>query len=222
MIRAHGVDVSHWNPPGIPAGRVRFLIAKASEGTHYADPAYAGYRSAAAAAGKHFGAYHFARPDTGTDPTAEADWFITCAQPAAGDLAVLDIEVRGPSPAAWVNTWCTQVAQRTGATPIVYTNLSVGDTLAGCGDRPLWIADPSRPAGSPRLPGPWRSWVVHQYGIAGGVDRDIAAGRYADVLARLAVPAPASNTAPAAIRHRRRLILIGRIQTLLDRLRARS
>lgn len=222
MVKAHGFDVSHWNAPNLPAARWWFLIAKATEGTGYTDPTAAHWRATVTKAGKRFGLYHFARPDTGNGATAEADWFVTAGNPQPGDLVVLDIEVHGPSPAAWVNEWCTRVHQRTGARPIVYTNLSVGDTLDGCGHHPLWIADPSSRAGHPRLPAPWSSWVMHQYGTLSGFDRDIAAGRFHDVLAPLRVPVKAAPAPTPITKHATRLGLIARIRRLLDQLQAKS
>lgn len=222
MPRAHGFDVSHWNAPSLPAAPWRFLIAKATEGTGYADPTFGHWRKVAEAAGKMFGSYHFARPDAGGDATAEADWYVKVAAPRPGELVVLDIERHGPSPAAWVNTWCTRVHQRTGARPIVYTNLDVGNTLAGCGSHPLWIADPSSAAASPRLPAPWGRWVLHQYGSVSGYDRDVAAGTLAAVLAPLTVPGPVPAPAPVPTAHAARLGLIRRIRRLLARLAARS
>lgn len=218
MPRAHGFDVSHWNAPSLPDVVWRFLIAKASEGLNYADPTLSHWRRVAADAHKLFGTYHFARPDAGNDATAEADWYVKVAAPRPGELVVLDIELHGPSPSQWVNTWCTRVHQRTGARVIVYTNRYVGDTLAGCGHHPLWIADPGAPAASPRLPAPWTRWVIHQYGSLGGVDRDVAAGTVADVLRPLAVPADPGTQPPPPTPAERRLGLIRRIRRLLRRL----
>jgi hypothetical protein len=45
---------------------------------------------------------------------------------------------------------------------------------AGLGRYPLWIADPSSTKGHPRVPGPWKTWAIHQYDISGAIDRDVA------------------------------------------------
>jgi lysozyme len=96
------------------------------------------------------------------------------------DGVALDIEVTdGLGPSA-VDEWCADVTaelrKKTGRHPVVYTFLSFAEA-GNCnrlGDRPLWIADPSSRAGRPRVPGPWKTWAMHQYNISGSIDRDVA------------------------------------------------
>ena len=62
-----GLDVSHYQPPTqlrlagdhLSAQGYAFVMAKASEGATYADPAYGQFRDAARRAGMLFAAYHF-------------------------------------------------------------------------------------------------------------------------------------------------------------------
>src|SRR3974390_2924902 len=75
------------------AGHV-FVAIKATEGTGYVNPKH---RSWCYAAGLHhigIAHYHFARPDLGSNPTAEARHFLATALPLAGgrDYLVLDYE----------------------------------------------------------------------------------------------------------------------------------
>ena len=214
-----GWDVSNWQRPPLPPFTYGFLFAKASEGTNFADPTHAGWRLRTRKAGKLFGSYHFARPNTGNSAISEAEWFVKCANPQPGELVALDIEVDGPDLGVWVGAWCQRVTQLTGANPIVYTNLSVGDTIHGQGMRPLWMADPSSPKGSPRLPAGWTTWLVHQFGTVGGVDRDMLNGTDLGLLRRHAVPTPGQPhplSVPVGVQRAR---LIARIGVLLRRLR---
>lgn len=55
---------------------------------------------------------------------------------------------------------------------------------------PLWIADPSDPAGKPRIEG-WSCWTLDQFSTAGGIDRDVLNGGV-EVWRALAVPEKAT------------------------------
>jgi hypothetical protein len=44
----------------------------------------------------------------------------------------------------------------------------------GLGGWPLWMSDPSSPAGRPRIPSPWSTYAIHQFGTTGSIDRDTA------------------------------------------------
>jgi lysozyme len=99
---------------------------------------------------------------------------------AAGDGVALDHETTdGLGPAA-VAAWGREVLATMQATflraPLLYANrafLAEG-YCAGMQHCPLWISDPDHPAGAPHLPEPFTAWAIHQYGITGSIDRDIA------------------------------------------------
>lgn len=97
-----------------------------------------------------------------------------------GDAIALDLETTDGLRAAAVADWSATVLglleREFGRSPLLYTFLSFaeGGNCAGLGKYPLWIADPSSPAGHPRVPAPWKSWAIHQYSSA-PIDRDIAA-----------------------------------------------
>src|SRR5436190_10905515 len=61
-----GIDVSHYNGTidwfQVKDYGIKFVFAKASEGTTFVDDRYAEYRAGTSAAHIRFGAYHFARP----------------------------------------------------------------------------------------------------------------------------------------------------------------
>lgn len=172
-----GQDVSNWQGAYAWPSNLKFGFAKATEGTGYADPYFAHNWSALKAKGMVRGAYHFAH--TNNNATTEAKHFLAVVRAQGletGDLLSLDLEVTdGQSAshiASWAKTWCEYVKAQTGVTPILYTYRSFASSYcAGLGVYPLWIADPTT-AGKPRLAGPWKSWVIHQYSTASGIDHD--------------------------------------------------
>src|SRR6188474_483264 len=121
--RAEGIDASHWQGTidwtRVAGGGKKFVYLKATEGTAYSDPTFAGNRSGARAAGDRVGAYHFAQPDaTAGDAVAEARWFLANTTFASNDLRpVLDIEVSGGLSVAalqqWVRAWLDEVYLQT-------------------------------------------------------------------------------------------------------------
>jgi lysozyme len=97
-----------------------------------------------------------------------------------GDAVALDHEVTdGLGPAA-VSAWAVSVLAglRTtfARTPLIYTflNFASEGNCAGLGSYPLWMSDPSSPAGHPRVPAPWQTWALHQYATTGNIDRDVS------------------------------------------------
>jgi GH25 family lysozyme M1 (1,4-beta-N-acetylmuramidase) len=228
-----GIDISNWNS-AIPIdwlkasnSGIKFIFAKASEGTTFTDATYPLNRSGAELYGIHVGAYHFARPAGSSVATitasaiAQADYFSGIAQPAPGDLPpALDLEVTGNlSPAnltLWTQTWLDEVDARTGVQPFVYTspkfwekNLGDTSTIAASGT-PLWIAHWTKDA-SPLVPAlGWNgaSWTFWQWsdcaatpGFAHCVDADRFSGLDLTPILIKATPAtaPVLSTAPSVV-----------------------
>jgi lysozyme len=185
-----GIDVSHHQGAidwvQVAASGQRFAIAKATEGRTFVDPNYATNKAGALANGIAFGAYHFARPDDGTnDAVIEADHFVDVAQLGPGNLIpVLDIERTGGLTQAqvttWILTWLGRVTERLGVRPMVYTSPSgwenrTGDTtaVADAGYTVLWVAHWG--VSEPRLPANdwngngWTFWQYHNCGSVAGI-----------------------------------------------------
>ncbi len=174
MANAAGIDLSSFQPSfdwAAEKGRISFAFIKATEGMTIRDPEFAANWQAAKAIGIVRGAYHFAHPTNGAANDSRAFLATVRAhglQP--GDLLALDLETSdGLSPqrvSEYARNWCTDVHKATGHTPIVYTFLDFArqGNCAGLGHYPLWIAEPSAPAGRPVVPRPWSTWKFHQYG----------------------------------------------------------
>ena len=174
MANAQGIDLSSFQPSfdwSAEKGRISFAFMKATEGATVRDPDFAANWQQAKALGIVRGAYHFAHPKNGAATDARA--FLDVVRPHglnAGDLLALDLEVSDGLSAArvaeYARNWCADVQKATGHTPVVYTFLSFAQqgNCAGLGHYPLWIAEPSAPAGRPAVPEPWSTWKFHQYG----------------------------------------------------------
>ena len=203
MSYPEGIDVSLWQGDiSAVLKTVAFAFVKVSDGNSV-DPKGAYHLAQATAAGVVRGAYHFAHPSN--DSVAEADHFLGYVRQHGllpGDMLALDLEVTDGEPAARVaafgRAWCARVQAQTGRKPLVYTFLSFAEAgnCAGLGNYPLWIADPSSTPGRPRIPAPWSSWAVHQYGQQ-GIDLDVASyPGSAAMSAALGQPAPPPKPAP--------------------------
>ncbi len=197
-----GIDVSRWQGQpswrDVKAAGIRYVIAKATQGTTTVDPEYARNRTRLRANKIPFSAYHFAGPDsTPGDAVAEADHFVNTARLDGSNLLpVLDLERHNDMTPEflreWAAAWLARVEERLGVKPMIYTSPSfwvdrMGNTtwFADNGYR-LWIAhwyveSPSVPAAN------WggHGWTLWQYditakgsvnGINARIDRDRYAG----------------------------------------------
>jgi lysozyme len=191
-----GVDVSQYNGAidwRAVARHEDFAIIRATLGQTYNDTTYAANRAGATAARLRFTAYHFAKPDSGTnDATIEADHFVSVARLGRGNIIpALDLEVTGGLSVSalqtWVRTWLARVSSQVGAKPMIYVSPSfwktyMGNTtwFASNGYKTLWIAHWN--VSSPTVPAyNWggNSWTFWQWtdcgkvsGINGCVDQD--------------------------------------------------
>jgi MYXO-CTERM domain-containing protein len=213
-----GVDVSHYDgtidwAKAKASGRV-FAVVKATEGTGYTDPMFAGNWAAMKQNGVVRSAYHFFHANM--DPVAQANHFLSVMgklQP--GDLPpTLDLEVTDSQSAATITSTATQwldtIAAATGTKPILYTSPSfVSSTLgspAGLQNHAqLWIANWQ--VTCPDVPAPFTTWPFWQYsstgtvpgipGSSGGTDLDEFNGDMA-ALTALTVPASSSSSSSSS------------------------
>lgn len=179
------IDVSHWDEPvdfrKVAGAGIVAVIAKASQGATAADPAYATFRTQAAAQGLLWGSYHFG---TGDDAAAQVDQYLRCASPADTDLVCLDFE---PDPhgasmtLSQARDFVGIFQQRTGRYPVLYGGYWLKQLLGHQADAllaqcPLWLAQYGPAA---VLPPGWKAYTLWQFtdreqGIAGvsKVDRN--------------------------------------------------
>lgn len=216
------IDVSHHNGaidwPSVAAAGILLAFVKATQGEHFVDPAFAGNRAAAAAAGILVVPYHFL---DGADPDRQAAHFLAASGLAAGDAAMIDWE--SASPTAALVAFGQAVAGQTGRDPVAYygfAQLPEADPVLS--RWPLML--PAYPRGdrsgdyrnlvarAPRLPpGRAPSWEAgrpydfHQYtpagciaGIGTAVDRSIWVGTAGDLAAWFATGALPAAVPPAA------------------------
>ncbi len=166
-----------------------FIIAKATEGVGYIDAQYGNNRKQAREYGVPFGSYHFARPDLGNSPQAEAEWFckVIDGDPIReGELLFLDFEVNySGNIVEWCKQWLDEVSNHFNTKPLIYLNQSLTKGLdwvpvinAGYG---LWLAS-YNPDGQGDT-GQWPFMAFQQTssnqtvpGISTAVDRDVFFG----------------------------------------------
>lgn len=127
-------------------------------------------------------AYLYAHPSVSVAGTA--DLFASEVKKAGladDDGIAVDLEItdgRGPAAVdAWAAELMAALAKMYDRAPLLYTYISFAEAgnCAKLGQYPLWLSNPSRPAGKPQVPGPWRTWAIHQYSTTSGqIDRDVA------------------------------------------------
>jgi hypothetical protein len=188
-------DISSWNGvPDIPSLGAQIIAIKATEGTGYISPVFQRDWINTKVAGKARMAYHFLHPSI--SGLAQARFFLDTVNNAGlldGDcLAVdfeetdgLDAEAAGDTAVAFR----AAVEKEANCKLVIYTNLSMAESgaCANLGNNPLWIANPSRPAGNPQIPHPWTKWYFHQWGERKGIDEDICNFKSLEAFYKLAI-----------------------------------
>ena len=110
-----------------------FVICKATEGTGYVNPFCDVHYQQAKRSGKLLGVYHYARPDAGNSPEAEADYFLKNITGYIGKaILALDLECAGwQKYSEWSKKWLDRVYEKTGVRPLFYSS---GDGFANFKD----------------------------------------------------------------------------------------
>jgi len=179
-----GLDVSHWqgtiNWNQVANAGYVFTFAKGTEGVGWTDVKFFENMDAGNDAGVMMGVYHFARPNLGNSGAAEANYFLSVAGEYlnSGYLRpVLDLEVGTnlgkTALSAWVVEWMETVKNRTGISPLLYTNPNYVNYYLNESVREydLWVAHwTCEPEPSFYYPntGSWRDWAFWQYWGPGG------------------------------------------------------
>lgn len=214
MVRAKGIDVSHWQSQvdwvAVRNAGIAFAFIKATEQANHVDRRFQENWAGAKAAGVLRGAYHFFRP--GVDAKDQARHFATTVgELEARDLPpVLDLEVRdgvsNETLVKGVHTWLQEVERLTGRRPIIYTGPSFWDTHIAEGGNPppwsqhysLWIANYQVP--KPFLPAGFLTWTFWQFtekgqipGVDGNVDMNWFNGSQDDLFDFLGIDALPDN-----------------------------
>jgi lysozyme len=167
------------------------VAIKATEGIGYTSPTFAAQRAGAIAAGiDTLLLYHFARPDLGNDPVAEANYMHSIVGPIRDtDLIILDYEVQNPAAnAGWAARWLAEQALNYGKLPGIYaSDAYIRERLqySVLAKYPLWLAAWTYNANvRPPCPPPWSSYTAWQFsdratnvpGVPGSVDCNIFLG----------------------------------------------
>jgi lysozyme len=119
------------------------VIHKASEATGFTDKLYGARRKLATDLGMKWGAYHFFH---GAEPVAEADHFLSCAEPDADTLVALDWEDvphLGPPGAEKARAFLERIEERLSRKAVIYSgNVAkeeIKDRDAYFGAHRLWL-----------------------------------------------------------------------------------
>lgn len=175
-----GMDVSKWQgcvgssqAATAKASGVNFAFVKVTEGNGYTDSVADCTMQSLKANGIRRGVYHFARPDLGNSPEAEADWFIGQTRGYVNDgvIPVLDWEPSGSyvTWSWWALRWLQRVESAWGVKPLIYTSASVikmtdwtavANANYGLGLPDIRVDIPERPCATPE-PCPTTSALGH-------------------------------------------------------------
>lgn len=168
-----GIDVSHHNKNMKNLADINnydFIIIKASEGKSYKDPfckRWMDYLTEKSLKGF----YHFARPELGNSPEAEANNFLSViASMKKPYLLALDVEAGALNYKA-LDTWCLRwleaVYKASGVKPLIYCSEAETKRFKKCCDwgAGLWVAKWS--ANKPKSIAPWEFFAIWQYTASG-------------------------------------------------------
>jgi lysozyme len=164
------VDISHHKGnvdlTKAKAAGIVGVIQKATQGTSLVDQTYGQNRQKAEAAGLLWGAYHFGAK---ADGAAQADFFLSKANPDEQTLLVLDYEPNGNATMTLdqARAFVSRVNEVTGRFPGLYSGSLIKEQLGGQPVDPilsqcfLWIAQYGpQPKNIPQT---WPTWTLWQY-----------------------------------------------------------
>lgn len=166
-----GIDISHHNfnmQDRHDLNLFDFVIMKATEGVRFKDPKMQVYMNVLND-DMLYGFYHFARPDLGNDPEAEALHFVNTIDRYISDRSILALDVEAGALNVkdldrWCATWAQCVEVMTDVLPVIYISTSQTKKLTataalGCG---LWAAKWGNKPTKKQIE-PWDFWAFWQY-----------------------------------------------------------
>lgn len=165
MAYVRASDISQYQPGDGYTEPIEIIKVSGGDAGLYYDSRATQHYYAAQNAGKAIGMYHFAG---GTDPIAEADFFIRAASPLApNDVLVLDWEVHHANPPEWCRAFIQHVKDKTGVLCMIYMNTSTENAYDWSPvinlNVGLWVAD-YRFTPEQNVPiRHWSTYVMHQY-----------------------------------------------------------
>jgi lysozyme len=163
------IDISHHQDPinfgKVAADGIIAIIAKATEGATWTDPAYERFKFNAAKYKFLWGSYHFG---TNASVAAQVEHYLAITKPTENELVCLDFE-ENPNGVSMTIDQARQFVRllrdRIARFPVVYGGVWLKQQLNGKPDNllsrcPLWIA---RYGVRPDLPIGWRRYALWQY-----------------------------------------------------------
>jgi lysozyme len=164
------VDLSHYDPAqdynSVCAAGIVGVIYKATQGTGYTDPTYAGQRTAALKAGLKWGAYHFG---DGSKIKQQVANFLGFAQIDSDTLFCLDFEDNGSNTMSLDQAKQFIIGVENGlgrpGESVLYSGNLIKEGLGNrqddfWGSRRLWLA---QYGSTPSWPPAWQSFWLWQY-----------------------------------------------------------
>lgn len=174
----YGIDISKYQGNELEVlnrftDSLTFVICKGTEGNTYTDPSFAENWKEIHEKNYIGGIYHFYHSNDA--PESQSQNFLSVLNDLdKSDFApIVDVESGGIEEETDIQTvqddlisFLNKIEEATGRTPIIYTNVSVGDKYFDSdkfNKYPLWIADYSG-ADEPRMPGVWADtkWTLWQ------------------------------------------------------------
>lgn len=163
---AQGIDYSEYQAPltAVNLKGMSFAWCKATNGAGGTDPNFAANWATIKGAGIVRGAYHELVP--ADDLSTQVSHFVLTVDGRGlepGDmLAVVASDYPGVT-TDLVRSFCDQTRALTGPNVaiVIYSDLSVAETLTTCTGYPLWVAYPSDTA--PGSVAPWSDWLFWQW-----------------------------------------------------------
>ena len=163
------IDISHHQGTidfaKVAKGGIVAIIAKATEGATWTDPAYQEFKSAAMKYEFLWGSYHFG---TVADVHAQVEHYLATIKPTEEELVCLDFEENPNKQSMTLSEardFVSLIRGRIGRYPMLYGGIWLKQQLAGKPDPllskcPLWIAQYAK---APILPAGWEKYTLWQY-----------------------------------------------------------